>query len=444
MCAERETPDGSVLARAALHDGNAIALRCAGRSHRLANHATRKPRLRQFSNRSTIVTLREARDEMDIGTYFEKSNPVGDQRGEDNRIAVTDLLNCLNRAAVDATASYTEESGLNVKLGDVLWYVAAIARRRDVELQQVAKQCIGDDEASTFDDYAQRSANADDNEPDDNIATQLLLNGLIVAAINTTSGVLKKHDDKVQLLHDLAKIFWHLGAVARRQQLSFSAIASDNLKRIETLFGASLSDELFDNRFDADEQLPRKISIRFSESVRNKLPTVRMAIKTQEGIWLPIGSALNDNSLVEDDYRFHDVLHLAYVAVLGWSPVMRALFGLKRKSSSEHDRVDDGARAILLEEALTGIIYEAASDNDLFKDHRQLERRLLLTVKRLTRSLEVRIRTYNQWTDAILRGYDVFREITTLARINRPSDGESRHIGLVNVDMNDKKIWFEP
>lgn len=69
-----------------------------------------------------------------------------------------------------------------------------------------------------------------------------------------------------------------------------------------------------------------------------------MAIRTEDGAWLPIGSPLNDNSHVDDAYRFHDVLHLAYVAILGWSPVMRALFGLKRKSSAKHDRVEDGAR----------------------------------------------------------------------------------------------------
>jgi hypothetical protein len=43
--------------------------------------------------------------------------------------------------------------------------------------------------------------------------------------------------------------------------------------------------------------------------------------------------ALNRNSRRIDAYRFHDAIHLGFMAVLGWSPTMRALLRLKRKSS---------------------------------------------------------------------------------------------------------------
>ena len=42
---------------------------------------------------------------------------------------------------------------------------------------------------------------------------------------------------------------------------------------------------------------------------------------------------------------FHDVFHLAYAAVLGWSPTTRALLKIKRKSRPEIDENEDGARA---------------------------------------------------------------------------------------------------
>jgi hypothetical protein len=35
-----------------------------------------------------------------------------------------------------------------------------------------------------------------------------------------------------------------------------------------------------------------------------------------------IGDQLTDNHLEPDDYRFHDVFHLSYTAILGWSPVL--------------------------------------------------------------------------------------------------------------------------
>ena len=379
---------------------------------------------------------------MNIETYLETSAPAGDQRGPDDDVAVTDILNCLSRAAVDVTAGYTEHARPQVKLGDVLWYVAAIVRRRKLSLAAVAKQCLVAHEPSSFDAYVEHT-HADVHGEDADTAVRLLLNGLIRAATDPT---VHQPRDNEELLKGLGLVFWHIAAVARRLNVRFSDIARDNLERTKTLFGASsTAPHFFDDGFDTDEQLPRGISLRFSESVRNGLATVRMAIKTEDGIWLPIGSPLNDNSHVDDDYRFHDVLHLAYVAILGWSPVMRALFGLKRKSSGQHDRVEDGARAILLEEALTGIIYESASDDKFFTERDRLERRLLLTVKRLTRNLEVSVRTYDQWTEAILRGYAVFREIITeAAKVRAAANGAPKHIGTVDLDMTTRTITFKP
>jgi len=65
-----------------------------------------------------------------------------------------------------------------------------------------------------------------------------------------------------------------------------------------------------------------------------------------------IGDPLTDNKETEDDYRFHDVFHFANAAVLGWSPVIRALFKVKRKSRPRVDETQDGARAILIEEGI--------------------------------------------------------------------------------------------
>jgi hypothetical protein len=381
------------------------------------------------------------RTTMKIETYLKTSAPAGDQRGPDDDVAVRDLLNCLSRAAVDVTAGYTENARPQVKLGDVLWYVAAIARRRKLSLAAIAKQDLPRNQPSSFDHYMKHTR-ADGHGKDADTAIRLLLNGLIRAA---TDPAVHQPSGNKELLKGLGLVFWHIAAVARRLKLRFSDIARDNLKRTQTMFGASKNARrFFDDDFDTDEQFPRRISLRFSQSVRNGLATVRMAIKTKEKIWLPIGSPLNDNSHIDDDYRFHDVLHLAYVAILGWSPVMRALFGLKRKSSGKHDRVEDGARAILLEEALTGIVYESASDDKFFKERDRLERRLLLTVKRLTRNLEVSVRTYDQWTEAILRGYAVFREITAAAKMRAAQNRAPKHIGLVNLDMTTRTITFKP
>ncbi len=69
-----------------------------------------------------------------------------------------------------------------------------------------------------------------------------------------------------------------------------------------------------------------------------------------------VGDPLTDNTRRMDAYRFHDAIHLGFMAVLGWSPVMRALLRLKRKSSPEADECEDGARAIFAEEGLAAVL----------------------------------------------------------------------------------------
>jgi hypothetical protein len=74
-----------------------------------------------------------------------------------------------------------------------------------------------------------------------------------------------------------------------------------------------------------------------------------------------IGDRLSDNVAHADDYRFHDVFHYAYAAVLGWSPVTRALFRLRRKSDPAIDEAQDGARAVLIEEGASDLSNYASS-----------------------------------------------------------------------------------
>src|SRR5262249_52514017 len=73
-----------------------------------------------------------------------------------------------------------------------------------------------------------------------------------------------------------------------------------------------------------------------------------------------LGDRLTDNSRRADAYRFHDAIHLAFMAVLGWSPTMRMLLRLKRKSNPETDEFEDGARAIFTEEGLAAVLSRLA------------------------------------------------------------------------------------
>ncbi|MEN2469325.1 hypothetical protein [Burkholderia sp. GS2Y] len=60
--------------------------------------------------------------------------------------------------------------------------------------------------------------------------------------------------------------------------------------------------------------------------------------------------------------------HLAYVAHLGWSPVIRALLKLKRKSDPKLDENEDGARAAIIEEGIATWIFNHADHHDFYEN----------------------------------------------------------------------------
>ena len=124
---------------------------------------------------------------------------------------------------------------------------------------------------------------------------------------------------------------------------------------------------LFDEGLHIDEQLPRLLRVEIYEREVNGK---KFVFQKSGGILL--GDRLTDNHLPEDDYRFHDVFHLAYAAVLGWSPTIRALLKIKRKSLPNIDENEDGARANLIEEGLATWIFETAKRHQFFANTPQL------------------------------------------------------------------------
>lgn|SRR6185312_9741654 len=126
---------------------------------------------------------------------------------------------------------------------------------------------------------------------------------------------------------------------------------------------------------------------------------------------VPLGNELTDNAYENDGYRYHDVFHLAYAAVLGWSPVMRQLMKRKRKSNRNIDRVEDGGRAIAIEEGISALVFDYAHDHSYLEGVNDVDYGILRTVKQLTRHLEVKECSEHQWQDAILQGFAVWRKL---------------------------------
>ena len=228
---------------------------------------------------------------------------------------------------------------------------------------------------------------------------------------------------------------WYLSTIATSLNLDLDEVANKNLEKCRTRWGDKAHDPpFFDAGFPVDEQFPRTMIFRVSDP---KKGTAKFDIKLADGTWMQIGARVTDNSRIDDGYRFHDVLHLGYVAVLGWSPVIRSLMNRKRKSNPTIDEVEDGARAANLEEALTALIYEHAREVEFFKDETTaIPFELLKLVERLTRGLEVHKATYELWNRAILTGYAAWREVVASRKGFLRCNMERRELTFATNDVD--------
>lgn len=121
-----------------------------------------------------------------------------------------------------------------------------------------------------------------------------------------------------------------------------------------------------------------------------------------------VGAPLTDASVLADGYRYHDVLHLAFAAVLGWSPVLRHLLRIKRKSQPLIDEEEDGGRAWIVEEAICHIIHVHFEDAGENWQSAIAEVDFLSYVKRLARGFESGRCSTELWQTAIHVGLQSF------------------------------------
>lgn len=226
-----------------------------------------------------------------------------------------------------------------------------------------------------------------------------------------------------QVEEELGDLLWYVGALARTCGLSLNDIAERNLEKTSVAWGNDLpAPKTYDDGFPDDERLPRQATLTFTSDEDG---LVRLFMGPEA-----VGDPLDDNAYEEDHYRFHDALHLANAAVLGWSPLTRALLKKKRASRPEIDRVEDGARAIFLEEGLVAYVFSEAERRGFFENTDRVDWELLKTIQRITHHLEVGDQPAAAWQAAILQGYGVWRQL----RVNNG--------GSVALDLDARTFTF--
>ncbi len=213
---------------------------------------------------------------------------------------------------------------------------------------------------------------------------------------------------KERFAEELGDLLWYLTNVATKFGLSLTEIAQTNLTKCEERWAKSRPGlSPFDEGYPDNERLPCRFQIDFNTiHDADDKPLMKAYYKGK-----PFGNDLTDNAYERDGYRFHDVLHLAFAAVLGWSPITRSLLERKRRSKPEVDEVEDGGRAKAIEEGVSALIFAYAKDYNWLKGKASVSSELLRTIKSMTAHLEVSRCSTGDWETAIFQGFAVWREI---------------------------------
>ncbi len=212
---------------------------------------------------------------------------------------------------------------------------------------------------------------------------------------------------KERVSEELGDLLWYIANVASKFDLALGGIATANLTKVKARWATERADPLcFDAMLPEGERLPRGFEVELTDVDGEDRPRVRVSING-----VPFGSELTDNAYDPDGYRFHDVFHFAYAAVLGWSPITRALLRRKRKSRPLLDEVEDGGRAAVIEEGVAALAFNYARRHRMLVGVSTLDFQLLRTIKDMTSHLEVSQCTTGEWQRAILQGFKVWRAV---------------------------------
>jgi|JI10StandDraft_1071094.scaffolds.fasta_scaffold18014_8 NTP pyrophosphatase (non-canonical NTP hydrolase) len=233
---------------------------------------------------------------------------------------------------------------------------------------------------------------------------------------------------KERISEELGDLLWYIANVAAKFKIKLEDIAQGNLRKTRDRWGSQdQASTVLDADYAEHERFPRQFEVELFEVVVKGKTKIRARLNGKK-----IGDDLTDNADDPDGYRFHDVFHLAYTAVLGWSPVIRKLLKRKRKSNPKTDEVQDGGRAQVIDEGIAALVFEYAKQHNWLQEVSELDYQLLRTIKGLTSVLEVRVRSMSDWQRAILIGFKVWHQILKHGG------------GKIHVDLDAKDMKYSP
>ncbi|WP_062490964.1 MazG nucleotide pyrophosphohydrolase domain-containing protein [Labrenzia sp. CP4] len=380
----------------------------------------------------------------------------------------------------DTTEGILTRHELKEELGDVIWYCFALATQEEgsqenilaQQLQNLLDQLQGDDpntaffieqldetsleefrrqaemfpskKRRTFADFqkiAYLTARTKSDELVEICLAVLMQLGAQLMRLLLPESERRLHD-QVQdrkVLDILGEIAWHLAAIATVYKISLDEVAAENIQKAQLRRPTTKPTPLHDENSPESQRFPRFFEVKFLTVGQGRS---RMYLNGRQ-----FGDDLTDNAYEEDGYRFHDVLHLANIAHLGWSPVFRGLMKRKRKdpSNPKIDEVEDGARAKIVEEALLKVIHSEGNDiaaivhpniapknRPMFTDDVDIPLSFFKLIARYVKGLEVEKNSFEEWKAAIRDGYRIYRQLAEHGQ------------GTVALNLENREITFRP
>jgi NTP pyrophosphatase (non-canonical NTP hydrolase) len=339
------------------------------------------------------------------------------------------LLSELKKKQRDRSAYRAYGSSSLEETGDVFWYLANVVDHCGLALTALATLPHADGTANAsvvhIQDLQPQPALFQEPASPSYVQSSLLE---LAGAVGTLVARARTLIPDETLAGDLSRIFVKFVSATADAQISLAEAAQANLDKVLARWPLRPAwGLLLDADYERSEQLPRVMRVRFEE---RRVGTKLYVFQSMNGV--NIGDRLTDNRADEDDYRFHDVFHLAFAAILGWSPVLRSVLKVKRKSRPEIDEQQDGARAAITEEGIANWIFAHGLRHEAFEHVDSLDFALLKTIGQMVKNYEVEIRPPWMWERAILEGFRIFR----LLRAHRG--------GLVVADLEERRLLFEP
>jgi NTP pyrophosphatase (non-canonical NTP hydrolase) len=342
------------------------------------------------------------------------------------------LLSALKKHLREKESFASYKAVVEEELGDCLWYLSSVCRRHGTSLQDLA------------DEIARQTFPTSNNAPGSMTLAELQalvtpgMTKLVefeneLLRLGATAGkVLQLAQEKSRaveyeaVLREMLLVIVHAAA---RGGVCLEKAVRQNLAKNRSRWPGSEPQypPLFDIDMPDIEQIPRALRIEFRQYEQHNRVFI---IQRCNGI--NIGDRLTDNHIDPDYYRYHDVFHIAYATHLGWSPVLRALFKVKRKSIPAIDDAQDGARAIIIEEGISTWIFGRAAGLRYFEGINSVDYSMLKSVQDFATGYEVEACKLWQWERAILDGFRIFREL------------RANHHGLVVADLNQHTLEFHP